>query len=88
MSKTGRHYFTANGRTFFIEPIMPNATYKGKGWGDVDPASGKVTGGYGNKHRGAITEDESVITKENGFKNIFNLPAGVSPYSFIQSLVK
>lgn len=81
MSKTGRQFIkTKDGRRFVVEPIMPNSTYSGKGWGDIDPASGKVTGGYGNKYKGAITEDESIITEENGFKNIEVFKGSIDSY--------
>jgi hypothetical protein len=39
-------------------------------WGDINPATKKVEGTYGSKYRGGIKEDESMITKENGFENI------------------
>ena len=69
------------------EPIKPNSTYRGKGWGDLDPASGKVTGGYGDKYIGAITEDQSIITEANGFKNITTLGVGVSPEDYIERVL-
>lgn len=56
------------GITYYVEPI-----HKGKPdklWGDVDPASKKLTGDYGNTRRGAIKASESLITEENGFVNI------------------
>jgi hypothetical protein len=54
------------GITYFVEPI-----YNGKTptWGDVDPATKKLTGNYGSKYTGAVTKKESLIT-ENGFQNI------------------
>ena len=87
VGKNGTHYVHSfrTGKTYVVEPIKPNATYKGKGWGDQDPASGKVTGNYGNKHNGAITADQSVITPENGFKNIQLIKRG-SPYWAIQKI--
>lgn len=88
MSKTGRYYVTTpEGRTFCVEPIDNSASHHAE-WGDVDPASKKLmTGTYGEKHRGSIHEDESIITKENGFKNIVVLPAGVSPMGYIDMLI-
>jgi hypothetical protein len=87
MSKTGRFHFTINGRTFFVEPIDNSSAHHAE-WGDVDPASKKLmTGTYGEKHRGSIHESESIITKENGFKNITMLPPGVSPIGFIEQLI-
>lgn len=87
MSKTGRYYVTTKeGRTFCIEPIDNSGAHHSK-WGDIDPASKKVTGDYGEKHRGSIHEDESIITKENGFKNIVMLPAGTSPEGYVAQLL-
>ncbi|WP_138432367.1 hypothetical protein [Winogradskyella algicola] len=56
------------GIIYFVEPIdngKPNAL-----WGDFDPATKKLTGDYGNKRIGAVKEEESLITEENGFNNI------------------
>lgn len=67
-SETGRYYIvdTATGRKFCVEPITNGGNQRL--WGDIDPATKKLTGSYGDK--GAITESESIITEENGFKNI------------------
>jgi len=86
MSDSGRYYIIdiETGRKFCIEPIGdPHVN-----WGDLDPASKKITGEYGEKHRGSIDECDSIITPENGFKNIVTLPAGVSPESYINELLK
>lgn len=40
-------------------------------WGDFDPVTKKFTGNYGSKHRGSVTPKESIITKENGFEEIY-----------------
>jgi len=83
---TGRYYITdfKTKRTFCVEPIGDDRT----NWGDVDPVTKKLTGDYGKKHRGSIDEADSIITKENGFKNIVTLPAGESPQSYIDNLLK
>jgi len=88
MSKTGRFYVTTKeGRTFCVEPIDNSSSHHAE-WGDVDPASKKLmTGTYGEKHKGAIHESESIITKENGFKNIVMLPPGTSPMGYIEQLL-
>lgn len=61
MSNTGR--FTVHdiktGRTFVVEPIMPGKVRRNEWTDSVDNASG-----------GAIHKSESIITEENGFKNI------------------
>ena len=56
-------------------------------WGDVNPSTKEVEGNYGNKHIGAIHEDESIITEDNEFKNIINLEPGVSPDNYINKLL-
>lgn len=88
MSNTGRHYIkTKEGRVFCVEPI-DNSQGKGKQkWGDIDPATKKITGKYGDKAVGAIHEDDSIITEENGFKNITMVSRG-NPYDVIDKLIK
>lgn len=85
MSVTGRHYIrTKDGRLFCVEPI-DNTVGKGKRkWGDINPATSKVEGSYGDKFLGAVHEDDSIITKENGFKNI-QMTSG-NPYDVINKL--
>lgn len=55
-----------------------------KGWGDIDPATKKVTGSYGMKYKGSIKEDESMITEENGFDKI--IYGTGSPYATIEKM--
>ena len=68
--KTGRFIVRSKitGITYFIEPIDNGKP--DKLWGDVDPATKKLTGDYGNKSIGAVKEKDSLITTENGFINI------------------
>lgn len=68
--ETGREIvtFLETGKQYYVEYIKPRG-HKTT-WGDVDPATKKLTGTYGAKHNGAITAEESLITKENGFDNI------------------
>ena len=54
--------------SYFVEPIDNGKP--DKLWGDVDPATNKLTGDYGNKAIGAVKEKDSLITKNNGFVNI------------------
>jgi hypothetical protein len=82
-SETGRFLVTTkSGRKFLVEPIG----YTKTGFGDIDPATKRVTGDYGNKYRGSIDPSDSIITKENGFKNIITLDEGVSPLGYIDML--
>lgn len=88
MSKTGRYFIKKNGRTFCVEPI-DNTQGKGREkFGNINPATGKVEGDYGDKHLGSIHEEDSIITEENGFKNIVTLEPGVSPNAYIETLLK
>ena len=87
MSDSGRYYVKLkNGRTFCVEPI--DDTPHMVEWGDIDPVSKKLTGTYGKKHRGAIRSEESIITEENGFKNIKILEPGQNPDDYINQLIK
>lgn len=72
-------------RTFLIEPIVENENQTGN-WGDVDPATKKITGEYDGKTRGAILEKESLITEGNGCFNIRTVNG--SPYSEIEKMLK
>ncbi len=71
------------GKKYFVEPIENEHTPV---WGDVNPATGKIEGSYGSKHRGGVKEKESIITKENGFSKIHYAGVGCSPLSFISEL--
>ena len=51
--------------------------------GDINPATKKVEGDYGQKYTGCVSEKESLITPENGFKLIETLEAGMSPLSVV-----
>lgn len=73
------------GKTYFIEPIDGGERID---WGDINPATKKIEGDYGTKHKGAIKESESLITEENGFKNIVTLGPGYSPLDYIEQLEK
>lgn len=88
MSKTGRYYVKVNGRTFCVEPIDNTLGNGREQWGDLNPSTGKIEGNYGDKNLGAIHEDDSIITEENGFKNIVDLKPGQSPDSYINELLK
>ena len=87
MSDTGRYYIVdfKTGRKFCVEPLIGEHTPK---WGDLNPATKKLEGNYGNKHIGAIDRKDTIITKENGFKNIIELESGISPEDYIEKLLK
>lgn len=50
---------------------------------NLNPATKKVEGDYGQKYTGCVSEKESLITPENGFKLIETLEAGMSPLSVV-----
>jgi hypothetical protein len=59
--------FPETGKKYYIEWIGDGHSK----WGDFDPVTKKFTGNYGQKNRGSVTPKESVITKENGFEEIW-----------------
>lgn len=83
--ETGKHIVTSlrTGKKYYVEPIGNGRS----DWGDVDPATGNITGSYGSKYTGSVTELDSVIKKENGFKTVVTIKGG-SPYGIIQDLDK
>ena len=82
--KTGRFIVKSKitGKKYFVEPI---GNTHAADWGDLDPATKKMTGSYGERYEGKKTKKESLITKENGFEKIELLDAGVSPLSVIDA---
>ena len=89
MSDTGRYYIAdeKTGRVFCVEPIG-NSSGHHQIWGDVDPASKTIGGNYGEKYKGAINKEDSIITEENGFTNIATLKSGQSPKDYINLLLR
>jgi hypothetical protein len=82
MSTTGRYFFRdqRSGRVFCVEPInRRDQKLDDQQWSN---------GGIDQVRGGAVPEDESIITPENGFKNITYLPPGTSPDGFIQMLLE
>lgn len=76
-------YSPKTGITYYIEPLDEGSKVR---WGDLDPGTKTLTGDYGSKYKGSIKASESLITEENGFKNIQVLEAGVSPYAEIERI--
>jgi len=83
--ETGRFIVTSQrtGKTYAVEPLVGAHTPQ---WGDVDPATKKLTGKYGKKYDGAVKPEDSLITEENGFTNIQVLDKGTSPHAAIEHL--
>lgn len=85
MSETGRFYIQSlkTGKVYCVEPIEGKRIE----WGSVDPATGEFMHKKGwKKFTGAISEKESIITEENGFKNIVYLKPGQSPLDYVEEL--
>ena len=81
---TGRFIVRSDrtGRTYFIEPTGNVKTR----WGDVQSIALGVQGSYGEKYRGSVDKQDSLITEENGFKNITMLDPGISPLKYIEKI--
>lgn len=71
----------ATGKKYFVEVI---GNTHSADWGDLDPATKKMTGSYGERYEGCVSEKDSLITEENGFEKITTLPMGVSPFDEIE----
>ena len=84
---TGRFIITSlkTGKKYYVEPIDNGNKTE---WGDLNPCTKKIEGDYGSKHKGAVTDKESLITPENGFENIVTLPPGYSITDYIENLEK
>jgi len=80
--KTGRFIVKSKitGKKYYIEVI---GNLHSADWGDLDPATKKMTGNYGERYEGCVSEKDSLITPENGFEKIKLLDPGISPLSEI-----
>ena len=83
--ETGRFIVKSikTGKSYFVEVIDGDERTN---WGDVDPTTKKMTGSYGDKYKGSIRKEESMITKENGFDKIHTLGVGESPLDYINRI--
>ncbi len=82
MSTTGRYYVRdrQSGRLFCVEPI----NRRDQKLDDVNWTNGGIDAVRG----GAIREEDSIITPENGFRDITWLPPGTSPDGWIEMRLK
>jgi hypothetical protein len=81
---TGREIikFLDTGKVYYVEYIGDGRMAD---WGSVNPATGKMENKKGaGKFNGSIKEEESLITKENGFDEIHEGKG--APYSKIIEL--
>ena len=83
--ETGRFIVKSikTGKSYFVEAIDGDERTN---WGDVDPVTKKMTGSYGDKYKGSIRKEESMITKENGFDKIHILGVGESQLDYINRI--
>ena len=83
--ETGRFIVKSmkTGKTYYVEALDSDER---TGWGDLDPVTKKMTGSYGDKYKGSIRKEESMITKENGFDKIHTLDVGESPLDYINRI--
>lgn len=83
--ETGRQvvFSQRTGKRYFVETIGDGRMAD---WGSYNPSTGNVENKKGmGKHSGSVTEEESLITKENGFNDIHYVHNG-GPYSIIDKL--
>lgn len=72
------------GKTYYVEPIDGDEKTV---WGDFNPATKKFeTSNYGDKYKGSIKPEESMITEEAGFDKIHTLKVGESPLEYINRI--
>lgn len=73
------------GKSYYVEPMDDgNRSF----WGDLNPSTKKIEGNYGLKHKGSVSEKESMIKEDSGFDNIYYLNPGESPIDFINRIDK
>lgn len=83
--ETGKHIVTSfrTGKKYYVEPI---GSSRMADWGSYNPSTGNIENKKGaGKFTGSVTEEESVIKEENGFKNIVHVDSG-SPYDIITEM--
>ncbi|WP_157603442.1 hypothetical protein [Spirosoma telluris] len=81
--ETGRFAVTSSvtGVGYFVEPI---GNGRGGDWGSYNPSTGNIEHKKGDgKNTGSVMLTESIITPENGFRNISHLGVGESPFGEI-----
>ena len=72
------------GKTYYVEPIDGDEKTV---WGDFNPTTKKFeTSNYGDKYKGSIKPEESMITEEAGFDKIHTLKVGESPLEYINRI--
>ena len=73
-----------SGKTYFVVEAIGDPHLE---WGSLDPATKDLNNKKGwKKYKGSIEENETLITKENGFDKIYELKPGQNPLGFIEVL--
>ena len=86
---SGRYYIKyPNGRTFCVEPIRERNQKEDDCAFTNGGTDGTTVKNKSEIEGGSILREESIITKENGYKNIIELPKGTSPDYYIDKIVK
>jgi len=84
--ETGRFTVASyrTGKRYFVEPIGDGRMAD---WGSYNPSTGNIENKKGaGKFSGSIKEEESLLTKENGFDKVHYSGVGCSPFSVIEEL--
>jgi hypothetical protein len=82
--ETGRFVVISSktGVKYYVEPI---GNGRPADWGSYNPSTGKIENKKGfDKFTGSVKPEESIITEENGFKDVVMLGVGESPFSEIE----
>ena len=70
-----------SGRKFCVEEFGVSHT----DWGNYNPATKKIEK-VTSKNNDVIDETNTIITKDNGYKNICMLSPGTSPLAYLDAL--
>lgn len=83
--ETGRFIVKSmkTGKLYFVECLDDDERTT---WGDLDPVTKKMTGSYGDKYKGSIRPEESMIKEGIGFDKIHTLGPGESPLDYINRI--
>jgi len=79
--ETGRFIVKSftTGKEYYVEPIGDGRVGE---WGSYNPGTGNIEHKKGaGKYTGSVKPEESLITEENGFINIWETPIGSSPFA-------
>lgn len=83
--ETGRFIIKSirTGKTYAIEPTGDPH----REWGSINPGTNDLMVKKAwKKYRGSIDKEDTLITEENGFKNIKMLEPGMSPHAYVEMI--